>query len=43
MQRIRKKDKEKQEAIQNALEAELIRKKADIRKNQKRELDSTTK
>lgn len=43
MQRIRQKDKEKQEAIQDALEAELIRKKEKIRKNKKRELESTAK
>jgi len=43
MKRIRQKDKEKQEAIQKSLEDELVRKKANIRKVQKEELDSTSR
>lgn len=43
MRRIRLKDKQKQEAIQKALEAELEKKKANIRKTQKEELKSTSK
>lgn len=43
MKRIRKKDKEKQEAIQKALEDELMKKKADIRETQRKELESTAK
>lgn len=43
MKKIRKKDKEKQESIQSALEAELVNKKANIRKPQKEELDSNSK
>ena len=42
MKRIRQKDKEKQEALHRALEAELIHKKENIRKVQKRELESTS-
>jgi len=41
MKRIRQKDKEKQEAIQKSLEDELVKKKANIRKDQRKELDST--
>ena len=43
MRRIRKKDKDKQEAMQKSLEDELIKKKANIRKVQKEELESTAK
>ena len=43
MRRIRKKDKEKQEEIQKSLEDELVKKKANIRKVQKEELDSTSR
>ncbi len=42
MKRIRKKDKAKQEALNKALEAELINKKVNIRKVQKKELESTS-
>jgi len=38
IKRIRKNDKEKQDALQKSLEAEVIRKKKEIRKNQIKEL-----
>ncbi len=43
MRRIRSKDKQKQEAIQKELEEELLKKKENIRKVQKKELESTSK
>ncbi len=42
IKRIRQKDKKKQEALYRALEAELINKKVNIRKVQKKELESTS-
>ena len=43
MKRIRQKDKLKQEEVQKSLEDELNKKKANIRKIQKEELESTSK
>ena len=43
IERIRKKDKAKQEKIEKILEDEVIRKKTEIRKNQKQELGIKTK
>ncbi len=43
MKRIRQKDRQKQEALHRALEAELMNKKANILKSQKKELEATTK
>jgi hypothetical protein len=40
IKRIRKKDKQKQEAIKKSLEKELIKKKIKIIQDQKRELDN---
>jgi len=43
MRRIRQKDRQKQEAMQRALEEELIKKKVQIRKIQKEEIEATSK